>query len=105
MQQRSSAFMNETASDIAKRLAAHVEAVCQHYLSNGRRSGRYWIVGDVHNTPGRSLYVRLAGPDYGPGAAGKWSDGATGEHGDLIDLIRLNQGLDTVADALAEARA
>ena len=39
------------------------------------------------NTPGRSLYVRLQGPDYGPGAAGKWTDAATGEHGDLLDLI------------------
>ena len=29
----------------------------------------------------------LHGPDYGPGAAGKWTDAATGEHGDLLDLI------------------
>ena len=40
----------------------NAEAVCRHYLSNGRRQGRYWLVGDVHNTPGRSLYVRLHGP-------------------------------------------
>ena len=39
-------------------------------------SGRYWVVGDVMNTPGRSLYVRLTGPDSGPGAAGKWTDAA-----------------------------
>jgi hypothetical protein len=58
------------AADLARRLARDAEAVCRHYLSKGRRSGRYWIVGDVQNTPGRSLYVRLAGPDYGPGAAG-----------------------------------
>ena len=38
------------------------------------RQGRYWVVGDVRNTPGRSLYVRLNGPEYGPGAAGKWTD-------------------------------
>ena len=50
--------------------------------------GRYWVIGDVMNTPGRSLYVRLTGPDSGPGAAGKWTDAATGEHGDLLDLIR-----------------
>ena len=43
------------------------------------------------NTPGRSLYVRLHGPDRGPGAAGKWTDAATGEHGDLLDLIALNR--------------
>jgi len=73
------------AADLARRLARDAEAVCHYYLSNGRRSGRYWIAGDVQNTPGRSLYVRLSGPDYGPGAAGKWTDAATGEHGDLLD--------------------
>jgi hypothetical protein len=65
------------AGDLARRLARDAEAVCRHYLSKGQRSGRYWIVGDVQNTPGRSLYVRLQGPDYGPGAAGKWTDAAT----------------------------
>ena len=75
------------AGDLARRLARDAEAVCRHYLSNGRRRGHYWIAGDVMNTPGRSLYVRLHGPDYGPGAAGKWTDAATGEHGDLLDLI------------------
>ena len=76
-----------------------------HYLSKGHRSGRYWIIGDVQNTPGRSLYVRLQGPDYGPGAAGKWTDAATGEHGDLLDLIALNRNLGHLGEALDEARS
>lgn len=83
-----------SAADLARRLSLHAEAVCAHYLSNGKKAGRYWIVGDVMNTEGQSLHVRLAGPTYGPGAAGKWSDEATGEHGDLLDLIRINRGLD-----------
>ena len=62
------------AADLARRLARDAEAVCRHYLSNGRRQGRYWVVGDVENTPGRSLYVRLHGSDSGKGAAGKWTD-------------------------------
>lgn len=62
------------ATDLARRLARDAEAVCRHYLSNGRRQGRYWVVGDVDNTPGRSLYVRLHGSDGGKGAAGKWTD-------------------------------
>jgi len=66
--------MDNSASDISRRLACEAEAVCRHYLSNGRKQGRYWTVGDVDNTPGRSLYVRLTGPDSGPGAAGKWSE-------------------------------
>lgn len=97
--------MISQASDLARRLARDAEAVCRHYLSEGCRHGRYWVVGDVTNTPGRSLYVRLHGPDCGPGAAGKWSDAATGEHGDLLDLIALNRDLPRLADAMDEARA
>ena len=96
--------MAETAAELARRLAHDAEAVCRHYLSNGRRQGRHWLVGDVGNTPGRSLYVRLRGPDRGQGAAGKWTDAATGEHGDLLDLIALNRRLDRLRDALDEAR-
>jgi hypothetical protein len=92
------------AADLARRLARDAEAVCRHYLSNGRRSGRYWIAGDAMNTPGRSLYVRLRGADYGPGAAGKWTDAATGEHGDLLDLIARSRDLQHLGDAMDEAR-
>ena len=93
------------AADLARRLAERAEAVCRAYLSNGRRCGRYWCVGDVADRPGRSLYVRLHGPPSGPGAAGHWTDAATGEHGDLLDLIRLACGLPGVREAIAEARA
>jgi hypothetical protein len=96
--------MSSSAANMAQRLARNAEAVCRHYLSNGHREGRYWLVGDVANTPGRSLFVRLSGPDSGKGVAGKWTDAATGEHGDLLDLIALNRGLDHLRDALDEAR-
>ncbi len=66
--------MPSHAADLARRLARNAEAVCRHYLSNGRREGRYWLVGDVANSKGRSLFVRLSGPDHGKGAAGKWTD-------------------------------
>ena len=97
--------MSESAAELARRLARNSEAVCRNYLPNGRRHGRYWLVGDVHNTPGRSLYVRLTGPESGSGAAGKWTDAATGEHGDLLDLIALNRGLGSFYDVLDEARS
>jgi hypothetical protein len=66
--------MPRDASELARRLACHAEAVCRHYLSNGRRQGRYWTVGDVRNTPGRSMFVRLNGPESGPGAVGRWTE-------------------------------
>ena len=97
--------MPNAASDLAGSLAREAEAVCRHYLSSGRREGRYWLVGDVENTPGRSLYVRLRGPTSGRGAAGKWTDAATGEHGDLLDLIAAIRRLDTLRDVLEEARS
>ena len=97
--------MSGNIAGIARRLAREAEAVCRRYLSNGRRQGRYWLVGDVANTPGRSLFVRLSGPESGKGAAGKWTDAATGEHGDLLDLIAMNMGLDRLHDVLDEARA
>ena len=96
--------MSGHAAVLAQGLARHAEAVCRYYLSNGRLHGRYWLVGDINNTPGRSFYVRLAGPDYGPGAAGKWTDAATGEHGDLLDLIAANRGLDDFRDICDQAR-
>ena len=96
--------MADTASALARRLAEQAETVCHHYLPNGRRAGRYWLVGDVDNTPGRSLYVRLIGTGTGRGAAGKWTDAATGEHGDLLDLIASTRRLSTLADTLDEAR-
>ena len=92
------------AAELAHRLAREAEAVCRHYLSNGRREGRYWLVGDVKNTPGRSMFVRLKGRESGKGAAGKWTDAATGEHGDLLDVIRESCGLVDFHDVVDEAR-
>ena len=66
--------MTSPAATLAHCLARNAEAVCRHYLSNGHREGRYWLVGNVANTPGRSLFVRLSGPDSGRGAAGKWTE-------------------------------
>ena len=96
--------MPDTASDLARSFARDAEAVCRHYLPAGRREGRYWLVGDVENSPGRSLFVRLSGPESGKGAAGKWTDAATGEHGDLLDLIAAREHLTELRDILEEAR-
>ncbi|KUM25563.1 DNA primase [Mesorhizobium loti] len=96
--------MPRDASELSRRLARHAEAVCRHYLSNGRRRGRYWTVGDVRNTPGRSMFVRLSGPESGPGAAGHWTDAASAEYGDLLDIIRESCGLIDFRDVADEAR-
>lgn len=76
-------MLRHDASELAIRLGREAEAVCRHYLSSGQRTGRYWLVGDVQNTPGRSMFVRLTGPESGKGAAGKWS-----EHVAARDMLR-----------------
>ncbi|TWB66042.1 Toprim domain-containing protein [Nitrospirillum amazonense] len=91
-------MVTQDAGPTARQLASMAEDVCRHLLPKGHREGRYWQVGDVSGAPGRSLYVCLVGP-----RAGKWTDAATGEHGDLLDLIALNQGL-SLRDAIREAQ-
>ena len=94
--------MTGSASELARRLGEHAEAVCREYLSNGHRSGNYWMVGDVRNTRGRSMHVRLKANAKGP--AGKWVDEATTEFGDLLDVIRESCGLIEYRDIADEAR-
>ena len=89
------------AAAVAAALAERAEAVCRHYLPHGRRQGRYWVAGDLDGARGRSLYVRLSGP----GTRGKFADAATGEHGDLLDIVRHRSRAPTLRAALDEARA
>ena len=58
------------ASALSHRLGLNALAVCRHYLSNGHKAGRYWLVGNVQNETGKSLFVRLAAP----GVVGKWTE-------------------------------
>lgn len=94
--------MTGSAFELARRLGDHAEAVCREYLSNGRRVGNHWMVGNVRNTRGRSMHVRLKANAKGP--AGKWVDEATSEFGDLLDVIRESCGLVEFRDVADEAR-
>ncbi|MGL4526171.1 MAG: DUF7146 domain-containing protein, partial [Aestuariivirga sp.] len=95
-------FTAAEIADLVDDLARHAEVVCRHYLSNGRRQGGYWCVGDLGNNPGRSLFVRLRASGKGP--AGKWTDAQSGEHGDLLDIIRETRELRSFPEVVAEAR-
>ena len=89
------------AAAVAAALAERAEEVCRRYLPYGRRRGRYWVAGDLDGGRGRSLFVRLAPP----GTPGKFTDAATGQHGDLLDIIRHRICAPTLRAALEEARA
>ena len=93
--------MTHQIREIADALGVRAEEVCRRLLPRGRRHGRYWTVGGLDGAPGRSMWVRL-GP---PGRPGLWMDAATGEHGDLLDLIRHHLGATSLGPALEEARA
>ena len=94
-----------TVSQIAEGLRVNTEAFCRRYLFNGHVSGRYWMVGNVMNEKGQSMHVRLLGPSTGPNARGKWSDEATGEFGDLLDILKHQNGNAPLSDILTEARS
>ena len=87
--------------EISAALGDRAEELCRRYLPEGRREGSWWLAGDIDGAPGRSLILRLAGP--GSERPGWWTDTATGERGDLLDLIRHHHGGD-MGRALAEAR-
>jgi len=74
---------------IAARAADSVEAVCKHWLPNGKRAGHEWETGDRHGNPGQSLKVHLSGTK-----AGQWADFAAGDTGgDLVALVAYIEGI------------
>ena len=92
----------QDASDISHALAERAEAFCRSWLPAGRKIGNYWIVGNKHGDPGRSLAVRLK--QSGGRKPGKWTDFASAEHGDLLDIIAEQLPVPTWGAVFSEAR-
>ena len=86
------------AKEISQRLSAQAEAVVVYLLPHGRRQGQEWRVGSTDGEEGDSLGVRIAG-----GKVGVWSDFATGEKGDLLDLWQSVRGI-SYQETLDECR-
>ena len=83
---------------IKRMLADRAQAVAEHLLPAGKKESQEWRVGSTDGDKGKSLGVHLIGPK-----AGIWTDFATGEGGDLLDLWCATRGLD-LSRALDEAR-
>lgn len=90
-------------ADLSVDLADRAESFCRWYFPEGRKQGNYWQVGDTSGTKGQSLAIRLQ--TEGGRKAGSWTDYATGEYGDLIDLLQERLGSVTLKDTLREARS
>ncbi|WVX48341.1 hypothetical protein ROLI_014210 [Roseobacter fucihabitans] len=87
--------IEELAEDIARRTLLASLTVRPVLDENGSETGMFEIPAG-----GR----RFKGTLSGKGAAGKWTDAATGEHGDLLDIIRETCGFVDFADIAQEAR-
>lgn len=72
------------SAEISQALADRVEALAADLLPGGHREGNEWRAGSLAGEAGHSLGVHLTG-----GKAGLWSDFATGEAGDALDLVRV----------------
>jgi hypothetical protein len=90
-------------ADLSADLANRVESFCRQYFPDGRKQGNYWQVGDTSGAKGQSLAIRLQA--QGGRKAGSWQDFATGQYGDLIDLLHERLGSVTLKETLREARS
>lgn len=71
------------ASKLSEMLAAQAPEVAKELLPNGKRESNEWCVGSIEGESGKSLKVCVGGSKVGV-----WTDFATGEGGDLLDLWR-----------------
>ncbi len=74
-------------------LLARLESVLAALFPAGKTRRGHFLTGDVLGSPGDSLEVVLAGEK-----AGLWTDRATGDGGDVFDLIAAHFGLDAQRD-------
>lgn len=92
-------FTNASARDdvdkavVSAELIARLESVLFALFPAGKVHRGKFFIGDVLGSPGRSLEVVLDGVK-----AGLWTDRATGEGGDVFDLIAAHHGLDATRD-------
>lgn len=76
--------MTLSAAEIKAALAERIEQLVEGLLPNAYRDGRCLRVGSVRGEAGQSLAIYLDGSKRG-----RWSDFATGEYGDALDLVNV----------------
>lgn len=87
------------AKELSQLLAANAEAVATMLLPRGKLKGREWKAGSINGDEGDSLSVCVKGHK-----AGLWSDFATSQGGDLLDLWMATRACGTV-EAIKAAKA
>ena len=82
-----------TRESIRTDLVARLESVLATLFPTGKKRKGKFLIGDVLGSPGDSLEVVLDGEK-----AGLWTDRATGDGGDIFDLIAANLGANAHTD-------
>lgn len=84
--------------ELSEKLKEQASAVVAYLLPGGRSNNREWEVGSINGEEGKSLRVCISGDKRGV-----WSDFATGEGGDLIDLWCAVKGV-VLKDAIQDIK-
>ena len=79
--------------DVRASLLARLESVLATLFPAGKRKSGKFLVGDILGSPGDSLEIVVTG-----GKAGLWTDRATGQGGDIFDLISGHLSLNVHTD-------
>ncbi|MHA6911116.1 phage/plasmid primase, P4 family [Ralstonia pseudosolanacearum] len=79
--------------EIRAALLARLECVLSVLFPAGKKRRGKFVIGDILGSPGDSLEVVLDGEK-----AGLWTDRATGDGGDIFDLIAAQAGLRVATD-------
>lgn len=87
------ADLDVTRESIRADLVARLESVLATLFPAGKKRKGKFLIGDVLGSPGDSLEVVLYGEK-----AGLWTDRATGDGGDIFDLIAAHLGADVQTD-------
>lgn len=77
--------------ELSRKLGDHASGICQELYPEGKVESGCYKVGSISGEKGRSMSVYLHGDQ-----AGKYMDFATGEGGDMLDLIQFALGLSLV---------
>ncbi|EAA9934055.1 bifunctional DNA primase/helicase [Salmonella enterica subsp. salamae] len=85
-----------TAADLSEKLWDQVEKVAKFLLPKGHLEGHEWCASSVNGEVGKSLKINLNGKKV-------WSDFASGDGGDLLDLWVLVRNCQ-LHDAMREAK-
>lgn len=87
------AGLNTERDEIRSELIARMESVLTTMFPAGKKRQGKFLIGDVLGSPGDSLEVVLTGEK-----AGLWTDRATGDGGDIFDLLAAYLGASIHAD-------